>query len=196
MKASKFKKAFTLIEVIIAMAIFDLAVGSAVGLFYSSLRSQRLALVDQKLMDETSFVAEYMSRSLRMARKDLTGTCIATAGSNYETNVAFDRIRFLNYQNFCQEFFLDTASHQLKERKSTDDTDENFALPQALTSTSADLVLESFRVGPSASWDEDDTLQPKVTIFFNLKTIGRESEFQPGIKIQTTVSQRNLDVHQ
>jgi len=53
----------------------------------------------------------------------------------------------------------------------------------------------SFNIGPANSWDQGDYEQPRVTIFFDIKGKGGgvKPEEQPRIKIQTTISQRNLD---
>lgn len=195
MKKFTFKKpkkgGFTLVEMLMAIAVFILVLGSASGLFVWTIQKQTRALLTQELLSQTSYLIEYMSRYIRMAKKDLTGTCLTTAGAknNYETNEARDRIRFLNYRDICQEFFLE--GNQIKERKSTDKSAANFGAPLPLTSPRLQVV--SFKLGPPDSWDQEDTDQPRVTISLNIKT--RELQpTPPEIKIQTTISQRELDV--
>jgi len=41
---------------------------------------------------------------------------------------------------------------------------------------------------------QDDSLQPRVTIYSEIKGAGQKPEERPQIKIQTTISQRNLDI--
>ena len=184
-------KGFTLVELLVAVAVFSIIGGIASEVLVSGLRAQRKSLAYQELLDESSYLMEYMSRSLRMAKKDLSGTCLTTAGPkyNYETNGSRDRIRFLNYQNICQEFFLD--GNQLKERESTDDTADNPQFVQTSSPlTSGNLQVNLFQIDPFyGGWSQDDNLQPKVT--FSLEIQGKE---QAKIKIQTTVSQRNPDI--
>lgn len=158
---------------VVAVAIFTLLVGAASGVFISSLKNQKQSLATQEILDQTSYLMEYMSRSLRMARKDISGTCTGTAKLNY----AFDGqcLKFLNYNGECQQFCLDGT--RLK--------DENGSYL-----TSANLQVSSFTtVLSGASQPPTDYLQPKVTISLNIA--GQE---QSSIKIQTTISQRNLDV--
>lgn len=180
------KRGFTLIELIVAIAVFVFVVSSASGLLISGLKLQRRSIVYQQLLDQTSYLSEYVSRAARMARKDIAGLCLTTAGAkyNYETNVNRDRIRFLNYQNKCQEFLLTGA--KIQERKSTNSSAANFETPQDLTSEDFQVT---FRVGASDSWDQLDDQQPRLTLFFDV--VGKENS---RVKIQTTVSQRSLDV--
>lgn len=181
------QKSFTLIELLVTVTIFSLILGGASGVFVQALKAQRRSLATQQLLDQTSYIMEYMSRAIRMARKDLDGSCLTTVGGkyNYETNEERNRIRFLNYQDICQEFFLDGS--QLKERKSTDNTATNFQDPLPLTSSN--LQVNLFKIGPPDSWDQDDDDQPRVTFF--LEIVGKE---QSRIIIQTTISQRSLDI--
>ena len=177
---------FTLVEILVAVVIFSVVVGIALQVFVLAVGSQRKILARQQILDQVSYVLEYMSRALRMAKKDLAGNCLATAGSmnNYETD-ATNRIRFLNYNSKCQEFFLEGG--QLKERKSLNGSAANFEVALSLTSNTVNIP--NFKIGPSDSWDQNDNLQPSVTFFLDIE--GKE-----GVKLQaqTTVSQRNLDV--
>lgn len=177
----KMKRGFTLVEMLVAISIFGLIIGSTTGLFVSAVRSQVRALATQKLLDETSYVMEYMSRSLRMARKELNApTCLSTNGLNYETNITNDAITFINAQGVCQEFALG-GDGKLYEIKAT-----------TLPLTSADLEITSLEFNLSgAAQPPTDSLQPRVTISM---TISKRGAAGPEMKIQTTVSQRNLDV--
>ena len=126
-----------------------------------------------------------------MAKKDYTGGCLTTAGAkyNYETNVNRDRIRFLNYQDKCQEFFLE--GDRLKERKSTDNTAANFG--GALPLTPSALEVTSFELGPSDSWGQAQKTQPRVTFSLRIEKSGQGEEAPLSMNIQTTISQRNLN---
>ncbi len=172
-------KGFTLIEMVVAVAVFTLVVTMASGLFISSLRVQRQSLAYQVVLDQTSYATEYMSRALRMAKKDIAGDCIS-AKLNYEGTREGKGLKFKNYENVCQEFFWDTDTNQLKEIKGGE---ENFL-------TSNDLQILAFNINLAGVSQYDD-LQPRITILLDIK--GKE---QSNIKIQTTISQRNLDVRQ
>ncbi len=189
-------KSFTLIELLISVTIFSIIIAIVSGIFVFSLKAQKKILITQQLLEQTSYLMEYMSRSIRMAKKDIAGDCLTTAGAkyNYETDgVQRNRIRFLNYRDKCQEFYLDPINQQIRERKSEDATaaHSSFLSSLPLTSTSTVEAL-SFNVGPSYSWQQPsfDYNQPRVTLFLEIKGKG---ENHTSIKIQTTISQRNLD---
>lgn len=179
-------KGYTLIETMVGVAIFMLILTPAVSFFVSSLKAQQKVLFSQKLLDNISYSLEYMSRTLRMAKKDTSGNCI-TKNMNYELSRGGRGIKFLNYNDICQEFYWDTA---LNPRR-LNEVKNGLTLP--LTASDADVV--SFKIGPTESWDQNDDEQPKVTIYLEVKGVkSPKPELQPDIKIQTTISQRNLDI--
>ncbi|MBZ9578332.1 prepilin-type N-terminal cleavage/methylation domain-containing protein [Patescibacteria group bacterium] len=186
---TKESKGLTLIEMLVAVTIFATVVGAISGLFISGIRSQGRVLATQEILDQTSYVMEYMSRALRMAKKDLNGDCIS-AKLNYEkTGSGTGGIKFESYSGPCQEFFREWDAmegvHRLKEAKAGI---ENYL-------TSPDLDVVSFNIGPDASWDQNDNDQPRVTISLEMES-GRPVTTgpPPRIQIQTSISQRNLDV--
>ena len=184
-----YNKGYTLIEIMIAVSIFFIVVAAPTGFFVGSIKGQQKALSSQELIDNVSYNLEYISRAIRMAKKDKAGDCLSIAKNNYQANST--SIRFLNYDNKCQEFFLEGG--KLKVRKSVDNTSANFGSSLPLTPESLEVI--SFKTGPSDSWDQGDNQQPRVTLFLNMKGArGLAEELQPRIQIQTTISQRNLDV--
>ncbi len=183
------KKGFTLIEILVAISIFFIVIAAPTGLFVGSLKGQQKALSTQELLDNVSYNLEYISRALRMARKDLAGDCIGE-GSNYESpGQDISKIRFLNYRGHCQEFLL--YNDRLGIKISTDENEEN--LGEFLPLTSDDLEIESVKFQLSGQ-EQGDIFQPQATIFLKIRGKGLSPELQPEIKIQTTITQRNLDV--
>lgn len=185
-----YHRGFTLIELVVGISIFMIMLAISVDFFISSLEMQQKALTSQQLLGNVSYSLEYMSRALRMAQKDSDGKCIA-ANNNYEyvSGKEETSIRFLNYQGRCQEFYWDDTGYPntLRSIKVRFDSEE----PLSLTSEFIDAV--SFKIGPNTSWIPGDLSQPKVTLFFELKSMkNKKAELQPSIKIQTTVSQRSL----
>ena len=184
-------KAYSLVEVLVAISIFSIAVSVPTSLFISALRNQTRALDMREIVDNTSYVTEYISRALRMARKELNPpTCLFSYGLNYEeTNsrtlnlVLYNGpgIRFINHRDECQEFFLDTDDGQLKETK-----DWQFPIPL----TAKNLEVSEFKFELSGEGQGDD-IQPRVTMLLEIKKI--QSEL-PKTTVQTTISQRNLDI--
>ncbi len=183
------KKGYTLIEILVAISIFLIVIVAPTGLFVGSFKSQRKALSTQILIDNVSYNLEYINRALRMAKKDLAGNCIEK-GSNYENpGNSISRIRFLNYNGYCQEFLL--YNERLGVKISTDEDEES--LGEFLPLTSNDLKIESVKFQLFGQ-EQGDIFQPQATISLKIKGKGLSPELQPEIKIQTTITQRNLDV--
>jgi len=182
---NKKEKSFTLIEMLVVVALFSLIITTVIGAFVAAVRNQKKVLTYQQLLDQTSYSLEYMSRALRMAKKDTTGTCLTTAGANYEF-LSDNGIRFLNSKDKCQEFNLEDGS--LKGRISSDN--KRWSFSELLPLTSNDLQINSVTFFLQGE-NQTDNLQPKVTIFLEIQGKGLGS--QPKLNIQTTISQRNLD---
>ena len=179
------KNGYTLIELLVALAVFTIVIAAPTGFFVSSIKGQQKALASQELYDNVSYTLEYISRALRMAKKDLTGSCI-TQNMNYEFTGAENGIKFKNYNEECQEFYWDTTDNLLKET-----SEKGTGIP--LTASNIEVV--SFDIGGQDTWSQEDTYQPKVTLLLEIKgNRGTLPELQPTMKIQTSVSQRNLDI--
>ncbi len=179
-------KGFTLVEILVASLISLLIISVASGLFVSLVRNQRRVLAKQQLLNQTSYIIEYMSRALRMARKDRTGTCLSTTGLNYENPEGdISKIKFINHSenDICQEFSWNEIEGRLEESKDSG----SFFVP--LTSDKLQINSLKFKIFGEVG---GDGLQPRVTIFLEVQVRGGED--QPKIQIQTTISQRNLDV--
>lgn len=166
---------FTLIEMLTSMFIFSLIIAITANIFISGLREQKRSLQSGQLLNQISYTLEYMSRALRMAKKD-DGTCI---GDKLNYKIEGNGIKFRNYKNECQKFYLDNG--QLKE-------DKNGSVSEL---TSGDFNITTFRIA-DLGWLQPpaDNIQPRVTIFLEIKPAGQES---PKLQPQTTISQRNLD---
>lgn len=169
------KKGFSLIEILVTITIFSIIMTAFLGLFSSAFKNQQKNLSVIQLLNNTSYISEYMSRALRMAKKDLGAVCIGEK-DNFEITAA--GIKFLNYQGECQEFFLENQT--LKVSKD--------GIIHALTSASVEVENLNFEI---LGQTQIDFLQPRISFALTLKTIKTPVR---EIKLQTTVSQRDLDV--
>lgn len=195
---------FTLIELIVVMAVFLLIIGTALSIFISIVFNQKRILAKQELLNQTSYVIEYMTKGLRMAGKDLAGDCIIDdqGGIGYVYRLThfnndlgiWQGIKFQNQSDnsLCHEFFLDGTV--LKE------ISKNGADPVQVTGANLKINSLSFSINGHAPGDQScefapsescGTGQPRVTISLDIKVQGDEN--QPSTKVQTTVSQRDLN---
>lgn len=176
-------RAFTLIEMLITVVIFSIIIGTATGVFVSAIRLQKYNLAYQQLLNQTSYVMEYMSRAIRMAKRNEGSVCSFSDSKNYNWGVG-NYIEFASYHGQCWKFSLEGDPEGFNRLKVGQDANEYYL-------TSDDFDVKSFNVLVSGD-QTDDGLQPRVTIFMEVH--GRSSDPNPEIKIQTTISQRDLDV--
>ncbi len=171
-------KGFTLIELLIVSSLFSIILIALSGLFISALKVEQNILGTKKLLGQTSYAMEYMTRALRMAKKDKTGACI-TSGHNYEISGGGTAITFINslQGDACQKFFL--SGKQLQYDNSLN----------ILDLTSTDVSVESLKFALSGD-SGGDVLQPFITMYLETKTKNASA-----VKLQTSVSQRNPDTH-
>lgn len=191
----KSSEGFTLVELIVTFTIFVLITGAAFNLLVSGISNQRNVLAKQILIDQTSFFTEYMNRALRQAQKDISGTCISS-GYNYEIGGVGDSIiTFIGLDpdknKVCRRFLFEGT--EIKEQISTDDTVGNLGASQTLTSDEVEVVDAIFtEIGAS----QTDNQQPRITFTLDLRAAGFDPDEQPAIRLQTSISQRNIDVQQ
>ena len=181
-------KGFTIPELLVALLIFSLIVGGAVNLLFTGIAAQRHFLASGEVIDQTSFLAEYMSRRVRQAQKDLVGTCLSQAGLNYEkiSEPGDGGIRFLNNGGQCHTFFLENG--RIKEVIGPPGTSA-----QELTSDNLLVNALDFEL---MGEDQVDDVQPRVSFIIDIQGQGIKPGSRPRIQLQTTVSQRKIDVLQ
>ncbi len=183
----------TLIELLVAVSLFGLLAVALIGIFVSSLNAQASVLQNQELFSQASYAVDYMDRSIRMALRDETGDCTGSANKNYSTSsgitfLAFDTIAG-DYR--CKRFYLEDG--KIKERKSTDKTAANLGTGVELTSSKVKVNSLVF----SVLGDVVNVAQPQITISLNMVSNNtRRLDPLPSIILQTTLSQRNLNISQ
>ncbi len=178
---SNLKKGFTLIEMVVSIAVFLLISGVAVGIFLSIINRQKGVLSEQELLNQISYAEEYMSRALRMAKTSTSNTditCLSlgniyvltspeTAPDLGQTGF-YKGIKFLNqtegeYVNgernaMCEELFLDNTTdpaHPVLMIKKGDD------LAVAITSPNMKINYVKFGVNGLTGSSADCTGQPE-----------------------------------
>lgn len=215
------KKGFTLIELIVVIAVLLFVVGAAIGIFISIVKHQRRILDEQELLNQASYVLEHMSKALRMAGKESSlATCLVDSfgtpypGYNYlltrPINGIYTGIKFINQSDInevtglpvCQEFYLDNEDINnpvLKEIKDNSPwvalTSDKFMVNSIRFGINGESGLTTGEIGARG----DNNIQPRITIYLDVQTKikGDDGQIvQSAKEIQTTVSQRDLNVQQ
>ncbi len=188
----KREKGFTLIELVVVLALFVLMIDSSVGIFISIIKNQRRVLQEQEFLNQASYVEEYISKALRTSVKDQEGDCLGQNNiyflTNYDNSSGFYQgIKILSEENICQEFFLDSDGI-LKELKSGGN-------PQPVLSSKFIVGAARFVINGDKTLSlarDADSFQPRVSVLLKVMT-----EINGAMEerwVQTTVSQRNLNL--
>jgi prepilin-type N-terminal cleavage/methylation domain-containing protein len=181
-------RGFTLIEALVSVLIFSVIFVAIVSVFISSIKVQRYTLAYQNLTDQSSYVMEYISRQLRMAKKTGVSPVCASGtnvilGTNYaapgNTSIYFTKYDYSSGTLKCKGFLVES-----KVLKDYEEGRSSLKLPL----TSSKIQIDSLNV----SVIDVPGQQPKATIYLEME----ETSVTPGpkIKIQTTVSQRDLNI--
>lgn len=157
----KCTKGLTLIELLVAMAIFVVVLTVVFGLFSSAIKGQRRVIAMQNIQENARFMLEFMAKEIRMSKiNSSTSTSLNITRSDGTTVVNYSLNNGKLYQDGVQV-----------------NSDE--------VSVTGGFYVEGIGA---------DNLQPKVTIAFKVQGTGSRPEEQAFINVQTTLSQRVLDI--
>jgi prepilin-type N-terminal cleavage/methylation domain-containing protein len=197
----------TLVEVLAAMGIFSVLSVSIVALFTTSINSQSSILQNQQLLNETGYVVDYIHKAVRMAYRDdgtlpssTIGMCTNSTVDATSYNVVGSSIYFIGFDNTagtsgeyrCMKFYLDGTSNKIKFQESSDLTFANADSATAMELTSSQVKVDALNFSVT-----DQTIganQPRVTIMLTMESNTKRVSPVPIITVQTTASQRNLNV--
>jgi prepilin-type N-terminal cleavage/methylation domain-containing protein len=189
---------YSLVELIVVLTIFLIVIAVSVSIFISIIQQQKRMLGEQELLNQISFTSEYVSKTLRMAVRDSSGTCLGTAGYIYQLThcnngaaQACNGVKFVNQlnNNSCDEIFLDTtnpANPTFSEIQSSG-TEQNL-LSDQFNIKSALFVINGNKTLRLATIN--DANQPRITLLLDVQT--PKSGIPQEKVVQTTVSERDI----
>lgn len=180
--SKKAKTGFTLVEMLVVLAIFSIMLTAIALVFISGTKVQANSLASEQLLEQLNYAVEYMGRSIRMAKKATNANCIANSDNYSSTSSTSPSIGFVDNDGVSDEciYFRLIDSRIYKG----DWNDNGFPL----TSDDIKITKLSFNISGGAG---SSGLQPKVTVLI-------EAESKSGnpiqkISLQTTISQRDLN---
>lgn len=160
------QKGFTLIEVLVGLAVFSLAITIAVNLFAAALKAQRKSIALQNVQDNGRYLMGFMAKEIRMAE-------ISTFDG--ETMI-LDIVHPVN-GNVRYSFSGGQIIRQ------------DVSATGPINSDEVRAEGRFFIDGKTAG----DYEQPRVTVVMKIEAIGAKPEQQAKIDLQVTLTQRNLD---
>jgi len=163
----KNEKGVTLMELIISLALFSIAVIVVLGLLSMGITAQRKVLALQNVQENARFFLEFIAKEVRM------GVISNSSASTLDIiNQAEEGIRYSFINGNIERVTI--PGNQGGPINSTDV-----------------IVSGTFY---TAGIGTADNLEPKVTISLSVQGSGTKIEEQARIDLQTTLSQRTLDL--
>ncbi|MDI3496588.1 MAG: hypothetical protein PWQ35_609 [Patescibacteria group bacterium] len=172
----KQKEGFSLIEVLISVAIFAVIILASTEIFRLVINGQREAIASQNVQESLKYFFEVTGKEIRMARRS-TGTCNVPSGDIYAkgTSAGGDILYFKNYYNECVTYELISAG-EVKRFQITRDSNTGFISP-------AKIEIDALR------FQINSTGQPLVTMLLSAHSLG-DSRFSSKMDMQTSITSR------
>lgn len=167
-------KSFTLVEVLVSVTIFTIVISVVLGMTSFAIKIQSKNLSDQYLLNQVDYTMEYLSRQLRMAQRNDTGSDIGSCKADCTYNYDGTTLSFIDTGGACREIFLNNGRIEVSNTPITSD----------------EFEITDFKVNLENPCKNDNG-QPRVTFSFKIRKRG--SNDTP-LQFQTTVSQRNLNL--
>jgi prepilin-type N-terminal cleavage/methylation domain-containing protein len=145
----KNKSAFSLIEVIVSVAIFSVIILTVTDIFRLVMDGQRTAIATQNVQESLKYFLEVTGKEIRMAKRS-DGSCPGvTAGSIFglTDTAGADILSFKNYYDECVSYQLETFTSPLygevQRFQITRDLDTDFISPAQINIDRLDFVLSN-----------------------------------------------------
>ena len=179
-KNKNFKKGFTLIEMMVAVALFSIVMTISVGSLLSLVDANRKAQSLKSVMNNLNFALENMSRTMRVG----TNYDCGSVGSPLDCAVSgSNRINFEDSSGINVVYRYNSGSQGIE--RSVDS--EPF-----LSITAPEVRIEDLRFYVTGA-SSFDNFQPKVVMTIR-GFAGVNEKVKTNFNLQTAISQRVLDL--
>jgi len=166
-RKSDFVAGFTLVELLVAMAVFSVTVVTVSSIFVGSINAQRKNINTQEVLDNGRFILENIGRAIRQS------DIVTVDGSGASLTMIHPT--------------KGTIAYTLSEANQVTENDV------ALSANSVFVERLNFVIYGNGTTDQ---IQPRVTISLSLRNILQKIGSDANINLQTTVTPRNLQIQQ
>jgi len=170
-KTKKTKKAFTLIEVIVAVFIFALVASAASGIFVKMIQSYRYAKVVQRDLESAQYAMNLMAKTLRTSSID-DSEAFSSPGS----------VLIYDYsQGKCIEYTFDNNEVSFKES-----TSPVGGIDGCVTASYSDPNIVAENVDGRFDYlaSSNGVAMGKVTISMTVKSGNRDTNIQSSVSLR------------
>lgn len=193
----KNNRGFTLVEMLVAIAVFMTVMTVAVGSLTSIIEANRKAQSIKSVIDNVTFAIETISRDMRVSNNykcsvstgnliSFTDSCVSGGEAiQYKKNdTTYIQYQFLNTQNL-----LNPGDGNLQRRVCSPDPSSCPFVWQSMTAPTSVLEIKNMKFYVLGT---DSSSQPRVLITAE-GTAGQKSSDKTEFNLQTSVSQRLLN---
>lgn len=179
------KTGFTLIEVMVSVAIFAVIILSITNIFKLAIDGQRSAIATQNVQESLKYFLEVTAKEMRMAQKN-KNVCPGLGDDvifTKTTNTSGDVLSFKNYYGECVSYFLalDGTNQRFKisRQLGVGPLQVDFISPAKIKINSLHFILSG----------GGGTAQPIVTVNLNANALGG-TQFKSNMTLQTSITSR------
>lgn len=175
---------FTLMEVLVSVALFSVIILSVTSIFKMAIDGQRNAIATQNVQESLKYFLEVTAKEIRMAQKN-EGACGGIPDDEIfavSTGPLSDILYFKNYYGECVRYYLAADGDNLRFRISRGNgptPPSDFISPSKIRINELHFVVNS-----TAS-----SSQPMVTINLNANSL-ESAQFKSDMTLQTSISSR------
>ncbi len=170
-------KGFTLLEILVALALFSLVISITVGIFVTGSGSQRKTIELYAAQREASYIMEIVSRELRMATAICDNGEAECGAKEDQRNNSDHDIEFKNYDGnwirYCRSLSDGTC-----------DADGEYFSRDGRRISSLNVTIENLVFYVS---EDFNLIQPLITIVLKVKSTGK---YGTSVVLQDSVSLR------
>ncbi len=190
------QKGFTLLEIMVALSIFTVALLLTTDIFQRIIEGQRNAIASINVQENFRYALEIMGKEIRNAETPLGGCYSSEFGDNSDDNNTYSaidadnsvagihgnglgvRLVFRNKYGECITYYENSGRLYIRRN--------NMIYP--ITPNNIRVNRLAFNVSDDGN-DPNINTKPSVTLQINAEVIGKESESNE-LNIQTTITSR------
>lgn len=184
------KSGFTLMEMLVSVALYSVAILAATSIFQAVANGQRDAIASQNIQESTRYALEMMSKEIRTAKVNPNDSSCGTANNKIYNQTPGDltSIYFVNQDNECVTYTFDFSNKSIMVRRVVGGTNYGPVplTPSGISINDLKFIIIDNSVGVN-------NIQAKVIVSIEVEYKTNKPEQKQTMRIQTTISSRHYE---